>query len=83
MLIIRLLMPKGLFTRIGLALLLTAIIVEIGPRLRNLAGLVALTLVIAAAVLLCWKLPLRWQAFWLERSRWVRALTHALVMRSS
>ena len=61
--LIRLLKPKGLFTWIGFVLLATALVAEIGPQLRNPAGMIAGGVVLVGAVLLFWKLPSRWQEF--------------------
>jgi len=78
--LIRLLRPKGIFTWIAFLLLTLAVVVEVGPRLRNPAGMVAGGAVLTGAVLLFWKLPSRWQEFWMDRGHFLRCVVHGLIL---
>ena len=78
--LIRLLMPKGFFTWIGFVLLVTALVAEIGPRLRKPSEVLTACLILGLVVFGLWKLPLRWQVLWLDRGHFPRCVVHGLVL---
>ena len=78
--LIRLLMPKGFFTWIGFVLLVTALVAEIGLRLRKPSEILITCLILGLVVFALWKLPTRWLVFWLDRGHFLRCVVHGLVL---
>lgn len=77
--LIRLLMPKGFFTWIGFVLLVTALVAEIGLRLRKPSEMLTVGVILGLVIFGLWKLPPRWLEFWLDRGHFPRCVVHGLV----